>query len=72
MTDYEACSSMFNAGIDMFMLPGFLGSKAIPQYISNVKISIQNNTLDISRIDDAVTKIIAVKLSMGVAELVKS
>ena len=60
-----SCSTMINAGIDMFMLPGYRGIRGVQEYIEEVKISIVNNTISIARLDDMVTRILAVKMSMG-------
>lgn len=65
MTDWQAASTMMNAGIDMFMLPGYLGLKGIQQYIENIKIALVNKTLALSRLDDAVTRVLSVKMAMG-------
>lgn len=68
MSDYEATSTMMNSGVDMFMLPGYLGQKGIIQYIDNIKISLKNNTLSLRRLDDAVTRILSVKMAMGLLQ----
>lgn len=60
-----------NAGMDMFMLPGYRGFRAITEYIEQVKIALKNNTVSTWRLDDAVTRILAVKMSMGLIEQVK-
>jgi beta-glucosidase-like glycosyl hydrolase len=66
MQDFESYSTIMNAGIDMFMLAGYNGNQAIPQLIQNAKIALlQNHTVDMTRLDDAVTRIIAVKMAMG-------
>ena len=53
----------------MMMIPsrgGFL------DYIKYVKVALDNNTLTMDRLNDAVAKIVAVKLALGIAEEVKS
>ena len=72
MTDYQAYSAILNAGIDMFMVPSAYGVKAITEIFAEVRIGIHNNSFDISRLNEAVTRIIAVKLSMGLVEQIKS
>lgn len=72
MTDYEAYSAILNAGIDMFMVPSAYGARAITEIFSEVSIGIHNNSFDISRLNEAVTRIIAVKMSMGLVQEVKS
>jgi beta-glucosidase len=68
MSDYEAASTIMNSGIDMFMLPAYRGLKGVIQYIDNIKISLKNSTVALSRLDDAVTRILAVKMSMGLLQ----
>jgi len=36
------------------------------EYISFVKMGLQNNTITMDRLNDAVARIIAVKLSLGI------
>jgi beta-N-acetylhexosaminidase len=72
MTDYQAYSAMLNAGIDMFMVSSAYGARAITEIFAEVKIGVQNNSFDMSRLNEAVTRIIAVKLSMGLVEQVKA
>ena len=62
----DAAATVLNAGTDMMMIPDrddFLG------YIDGVKSSLGNHTLNIDRLQDAVAKIISVKLALGVAKL---
>lgn len=42
---------MLNAGIDVFMVPAAYGVRAITEIFSEVKIGMQNNTFDISRLN---------------------
>lgn len=54
---------MLNAGIDMFMMNG---SKATTErLIKNLKKALNHPELFVSRIEDAVTKILQVKMAMG-------
>lgn len=72
MTDYEAYAAILNAGIDMFMVPSAYGVRAISEIFAEVKIGMHNNSFDISRLNEAVTRIVAVKMAMGLVEQVKS
>jgi beta-glucosidase-like glycosyl hydrolase len=57
---------MFAAGIDMFMIPS---RDSMIDYINSVKMGLQNNTITLDRLNDAVARIIAVKLSLGVIDV---
>lgn len=50
----------------MVMIPG---RKGLDNYIESVKIGLKNNTITMDRLNDAVAKIISVKLALGVAKL---
>lgn len=60
----ESIATMFAAGIDMFMIPT---RDSMLEYIAAVKMGIQNNTIPMDRLNDAVARIVAVKLSLGIA-----
>ena len=62
----ESVASMFAAGIDMFMIPS---RESIMDYISSVKMGLQNNTITLDRLNDAVARIIAVKISLGTVDV---
>lgn len=66
-----AYTAIMNAGIDMFMLPGYRGFRAVTEYIDQVKIALKNNTISITRLDDAVTRILSVKMAMGLTQQIK-
>ncbi len=53
---------MMNSGVDMFMIDC---KSSMLDYINNIKMGVQNKTIDITRLDDAVAKILAVKLAFG-------
>ncbi|PKA64037.1 Beta-xylosidase/alpha-L-arabinofuranosidase 2 [Apostasia shenzhenica] len=52
-----------NAGIDMVMVP-----LDYPGFISNLTFLVNGNVVSMSRIDDAVTRILRLKFSMGLFE----
>lgn len=60
----ESTSLIMNAGTDMMMIPskgGFL------DYIENTKMILENGTITLDRLNDAVARILSVKLALGVA-----
>lgn len=61
----ESVATMFAAGIDMFMIPD---KGSMLDYISFVKMALQNNTLTMDRLNDAVARILSVKLALGVVD----
>ena len=61
----ESVIMMLSGGIDMFMLPSQL---EMGKYIDSVKQAISNNTLTIERVNDAVARVLSVKLALGVVE----
>jgi beta-glucosidase len=61
----ESVVMMMTAGIDMFMLPSQL---EMSKYIDSVKQAITNEALTIERLNDAVAKVLSVKLALGVVE----
>ncbi len=65
MTRNESTSTMFAAGIDMFMIPD---RASMLQYIASVKIGLQNNTISMDRLNDAVARILSVKLGLGIID----
>jgi beta-glucosidase len=62
---------IINAGVDMMMLPGW-SKTSVTDYFANVKGCLQNGDLHMDRVDDAVMRIIAVKLAMGLVQLPKA
>ncbi len=59
--DYKAAIGIsINAGMDMVMVP-----EHYREFISNLKSLVNDGTVPISRIDDAVTRILRVKIAMG-------
>jgi beta-glucosidase len=69
---WDSVTTMLNAGIDMFMIPGWRGVKAINDVINGMKFALKNGTINEDRLNDAVARIISVKLALGVATQVKS
>jgi beta-glucosidase len=62
--DYKtAIGISINAGMDMVMVPDHYR-----QFIQNLKELVQEGTVPMSRIDDAVTRILRVKFAMGMME----
>ena len=59
----ESCAKAVNAGIDMFMVPD--DWKA---FIANTTKQVESGEIPMSRIDDAVTRILRVKLRAGLFE----
>lgn len=65
----EANSSvcqMLNAGIDMMMMSSRAGYET---YSTGIKIGLKNNTITMDRLNDAVARILAVKIALGVAKV---
>ena len=69
---WDSVSTMLNAGIDMFMIPGYRGTGAITDVITGFKNALKNKTITEDRINDAVARIISVKLALGAANQVTS
>jgi beta-glucosidase len=62
--DYkEAIGISINAGMDMVMVP-----KKYKLFIANLKALVNEGTVPMSRIDDAVTRILRVKAAMGLLD----
>ncbi|GAA0858615.1 glycoside hydrolase family 3 protein [Aliiglaciecola litoralis] len=60
---YQAVARGVNAGIDMFMLPGNW-----KQFIDHLINHVELGTVPISRIDDAVRRILSVKVATGIMD----
>jgi beta-glucosidase len=60
------CAQAIMAGVDMIMVPF-----AWQEFIQNTIVQVENGTIPMSRIDDAVTRILRVKIRAGFAEKVK-
>ena len=60
---YEAVGIAVNAGIDMFMI-----SESWREFIAHLKRHTQRSTVPMQRIDDAVRRILKVKLAYGLFE----
>jgi beta-glucosidase len=59
----EAIGISINAGMDMVMVP-----KKYKQFIANLKALVDEGTVPVARIDDAVTRILRVKAAMGLLD----
>ena len=62
----DQCAQAIMAGVDMIMVPF-----AWQQFIENTIVQVQNGTIPMSRIDDAVTRILRVKMRAGFTDKVK-
>lgn len=62
----SSCAQAIMAGVDMIMVP-----YAWQAFIQNTISQVNNGTIPMSRIDDAVTRILRVKLRAGFADSVK-
>ena len=69
---WDSVTTMMNAGVDMFMIPGWRGLKAVSDVVVGLKEAIKNGTLSIERLNDAVARILSVKLALGAATQVKT
>ena len=67
---WDSVTTMLNAGIDMFMIPGWRGLKAVQDVIIGYKEGLKNGTINEDRINDAVARIISVKIAMGLAKVI--
>ena len=61
----QTTSSVLNAGIDMVMIPD---KSDYLDYIDAVKFSIENKTLSTARLNDAVARILSVKMALGLVK----
>ena len=52
----------------MVMIPGFYGAAGFESYIEAVKYNLEFGNLTEERLNDAVARILAVKLAMGIVE----
>jgi beta-glucosidase len=57
-----------NAGVDMFMEPFSGDPVGYPQFIDTLKGLVQDGTVPMSRIDDAVSRILTAKFELGLFE----
>lgn len=57
----EHCAEALNAGVDIFMAPG----KSWQALYNNTLLDIANNKIPMSRLDDAVARVLRVKLRAG-------
>lgn len=73
MTVEKAVGLMLNNGINMMMINGKRNEFTIEyeQYIKHVKKALEDTSLFIGRVDQSVTKILQVKMAMGLVEVTK-
>ncbi len=62
MNKNESVATVISSGVDMFMIES---KESMIDYIKNVKMGIENDTILTERLDDALIKIFAVKLAFG-------
>ncbi|KAL4441671.1 hypothetical protein ABPG74_021603 [Tetrahymena malaccensis] len=67
MSEYESTCLIVNAGMDMMMMGG-----GAEDYISDLKKCVENGEVAMDRIDDAVKRILAVKMAMGIVQIVNN
>jgi beta-glucosidase len=67
----EALSQVINSGIDMIMIPGWRGRKAVTDIITGLKEALVNKTITQERMNDAVARIVSVKMALGLANQTK-
>ena len=65
MTNEEAVIQMINSGIDMGMLASTNWWLNIPWFRDTIKNAVSDDEISIDRINDAVTRILGVKMAMG-------
>ena len=63
MTEDEAAATIMNAGVDMVMLSNPLA--LVERYIKHMKKHVTNNRVFLTRLEDAVAKILSVKFAMN-------
>jgi beta-glucosidase len=66
MQKNESVASLFAAGMDMFMIPSH---NQMDEYISYTKMGLQNKTISMQRLNDAVARILSVKLALGMVDI---
>ena len=63
---------MLNGGIDMFMIPGYRGILAVRDVVNGLKEAHSRGVISDDRLNDAVARILSVKLTLGMANEVNS
>ena len=64
----ESVAAAMNAGIDMMMLPPFEGEKNIFIHFDSMKSALQNGVITEARLNDAVARILSVKMALGLVK----
>ncbi len=67
-TYVEQVAAGANAGIDLFMEPYSGSATGAPEFIAALTQNVQDGTVPMSRIDDAVSRILRVKFELGLFE----
>lgn len=65
MRKNESVATMLAAGIDMFMIPV---KSSMLDYIDAIKTGLERDTVSMERLNDAVARVISVKLGLGMIE----
>ena len=65
----HSLAEMVNAGMDMIMIPGWRGESAVTDVVEGLRTAIKDGTISMDRLNDAVARILAVKLVLGSATL---
>ena len=63
----QSLALMMNAGMDMIMIPGYRGEKGVTDIYDGLKSAVSQGIISMDRLNEAVARILAVKLVMGVA-----
>ena len=61
----ESVAMAINAGIDMMMIPPWNGEQNIVVTMGAIKEALENNAITEERLNDAIARILSVKISMG-------
>ena len=64
----QTTTSVLNAGIDMAMIPDKSDFLDYIDYIDAAKFSIENKTLATVRLNDAVARILSLKMALGLVK----
>ncbi len=62
----ESCAQAFNAGVDMMMVPWDW-----KEFVANTKAQVLSGEIPMTRVDDAVTRILRVKMRVGLFDAAK-
>jgi len=67
VSEYDAYTMMTNAGVDMYMLSSHKGfiTSPLERFIKNAKRAVNKDHVFVERLDEAVVRILSVKMAMG-------